>query len=63
MSVFLRQVIGEACATVATPRRYLPINSSISVIWKHETRATSHAAWGMFPITPGYRKLEGVDNR
>ena len=35
-----------------------PINSSISVIWKHKTRATSHVPVGVFPIMPVYRKLE-----
>ena len=33
-----------------------PINKRISVIWKQETRATSHAAPVAFPIMPGYRK-------
>ena len=36
-----------------------PITSSISVMWKQQTRATSHAPPGAFPITSGYRKLEG----
>jgi hypothetical protein len=33
-----------------------PINKEISIIWKHETRANSHAAPGAFPIMRDYRK-------
>ena len=35
-----------------------PITSSISVIWKHQTHATSHAPAEAFPITPCYRKYD-----
>jgi hypothetical protein len=40
----------------------VPINSSISVIWKQQDRATSHVPPGAFPITSVYRKFRGVDN-
>src|SRR5215217_3578108 len=51
----LSEPLGVEKSTRVRPTVW-PINSSISVIWKHETRATSHAAPGAFPISPVYRK-------
>ena len=45
------------CQSLFILANIFPINSSISVIGKHETRATSHAPVGAFPITAVYRKL------
>ena len=42
---------------LSTLANMFPINKRFSVIWKHKTRAISHAAPGVFPIMPVYRKL------
>jgi hypothetical protein len=51
------------CQDLSTRANMFPINKRISVIWKHTTRAISHAPPPAFPIMPGYRKLGCVDNR
>src|SRR4029453_11436894 len=45
------------CQSLSILANIFPINSSISVIWKQKTRATSHAPVEAFPITSVYRKF------
>jgi hypothetical protein len=51
----LSEPLGVEKSTRVRPNVW-PINSSISVIWKHEARATSHAPAEAFPIMSVYRK-------
>src|SRR4030095_16684026 len=58
INVKKRQVILKVTQALSIVSNIFPINSSISVIWKQQDRATSHAAPGAFPITSVYRKEE-----
>jgi hypothetical protein len=49
---------GARCPVIRYQRMtfLFPINKRFSVIWKRQTRATSHPPPETFPISPGYRK-------
>jgi|SRR4029450_12151786 hypothetical protein len=58
INVKKRQVILKVTQALSIVSNIFPINSSISVIWKQQARATSHAPPEAFPIMYVYRKLE-----